>query len=81
MAKRKKKKRRVKKRKIKKRKLKKRKKVKKIKSEKSNNSIFKVSAKWARRAYVDKSEYEKNINYQLEIMKVSGKKKEKELIG
>ena len=65
MAKRKKKKRRVKKRKIKKRKLKKRKKVKKIKSEKSNNSIFKVSAKWARRAYVDKSEYEKK--YKLSI--------------
>ena len=81
MAKRKKKKRRVKKRKIKKRKLKKRKKVKKIKSEKSNNSIFKVSAKWARRAYVDKSEYEKK--YKLSIRDNEGfwKKKEKELIG
>ena len=59
MAKRKKKIKKTKKRKIKKARNKKSKKVRKIKSSSSNELIFKVPSKWAKRAYVNKAQYEK----------------------
>ena len=59
MAKRKKKIKKTKKRKIKKARNKKSKKVRKIKSSSSNELIFKVPSRWAKRAYVNKAQYEK----------------------
>ena len=56
-------------------------KTKKTKSLESKELVFRVPKKWSSSAYVNKNQYEKNINYQLKIMKVFGKKKEKELIG
>ena len=69
--------------KIKKRikKLSKRRKSKKIKSSEPKELIFKVPKRWSKRAYVDKKQYEKNINCLLKIMMVFGEKREKELIG
>ena len=49
----------TKKRKIKKARNKKSKKVRKIKSSSSNELIFKVPSRWAKRAYVNKAQYEK----------------------
>ena len=43
--------------------------------------IFKVPKKWSNRAYVNKSAYEKNINFLLKIMMVFGKKRVNVLIG
>ena len=79
----KKKKKKFKKKKTKKRvkRIKKSRKTSNTKNYKSNELIFKVPKKWARSAYIDRKQYEKNINYQLKITKVFGKKKEKELIG
>ena len=54
---------------------------KKTKSSESKELVFKVPKKWSNSAYINKGQYEKNINYQLKIMKVFGKKKENELIG
>ena len=68
--------------KIKRKKFKKRqkrtKKNKKREVSKSNELIFKVPKKWSRSAYVNKNQYDKNINYQLQIMKNFGKKRESE---
>jgi len=69
----------IKRKKFKKRKRKKRtKKNKKREVSKSNELIFKVPKKWSRSAYVNKNQYDKNINYQLQIMKNFGKKRENE---
>ena len=69
----------AKRKKKKRKKLKKRKKIKKkTEKSKSNELIFKVPKKWSNSAYVDKNKYEKNINYQLKIMKVFGKKRAEE---
>ena len=71
--------------KLKKKKTKKRKtKIKKTKKPRRSTSdklVFKVPKKWSKSAYIDKNQYEKNINYQSKIMKVFGEKREKELIG
>ena len=38
------------------------KKIKKNKTSKTNELVFKVSAKWAKKAYIDKNQYEKKYN-------------------
>ena len=79
----------------KKKKLKKRKKLKikkrtrktKLKTEKKivleseKELVIKTSKIWSKQAYVNKKAYEKNIIHLSKIMKIFGKKKEKELHG
>ena len=54
---------------------------KKIVLESEKELIIKTSKIWSKQAYVNKKEYEKNIIYLSKIMKISGRKKEKELHG
>ena len=49
--------------KIKRRKIKSSKKILRQNSDSEGNTVFKVTEKWSKQAYINKSQYEKNIKY------------------